>query len=95
MVYKYAYLQVVLELVDDGSGGAEVAELGLDLGELLEGALGFQVVLERGNNVGAAGGLGLKLALDLGLVGQRRRRQAEAGRPPVVRPRFPALAKRG
>jgi len=72
-------LEVILDLVADWPGWAEVSVVGLDLGRLLEAALGFQVVLEGGHDVGAAGGLGLERPLRLSLVGQGGGCQTQAG----------------
>ena len=67
------YLEGVLQLVDDGTRGAQVAILAVHLRELLDATLGLQVVLEWGHDVTARRWLTLELGLGLRLVGQGRR----------------------
>ena len=42
---------MILQLVDDWSGGGEVPEVGLDLCLLVEVALGLEVISHLGHNV--------------------------------------------
>jgi len=60
----------VLQLVDDGTRGAQVAILAMHLRGFLEATLGLQMILERGHDVTAASWLTLELSLGLRLVGQ-------------------------
>jgi hypothetical protein len=91
-ILQLYYLEVVLQLVDNGTGRAEVTVLGLDLGAHMEGSLGFQVVLKGSNDVASSGGHGLVLALVLGLVGYGSGGEAKAGGAAVVRPELAILA---
>jgi len=72
-------LEVVLDFVDDWSGGAEVPVVGLDLGGLFEASLWLQVVLDGGHDVRASGRLGLVGAGSLALGGQGCLGQPKAG----------------
>ena len=64
------HLEMIFELVDDGTGGAEISILALPFGGHFEGALGFQVVLEGSYDVTTSGGQGREFVLGLRFVGQ-------------------------
>lgn len=86
-------LEVILELVDDGSGRAEISVVGLDFGSLFEAALRLQVVLDGSDNVRATGRLGLVRSSRLALIGQWSFSQTQAGRAAEVGPGFTTVAK--
>jgi len=64
-------LQVVLQLVNDGTRRAQVAVLAMDLRGLFESPFGFQMVLQGSHNVAARSWHGFVLHLGLRLVRQR------------------------
>lgn len=78
--------------MDDGPDGAQVAVIGPHFGDLFKSALGLQVVLDGGHDVAPRGRHGLVLELGLGLVRQRRGREAQAGGPAIVGPKLAILA---
>jgi len=71
-------LKVILDLIADWPGRAEVPVVSLRLGGFFEATLGFEVVLQGSHDVGASCGLGLERSLRLGLGGQRSGSQSKA-----------------
>lgn len=87
------WLEGVLQLVDDGSGRAEVAEVGLDLGLVVVASFRLQVVLQRRHDVAPGGRLPLEHGFGLGFGSEGRRGQPQVGRTSESRPRLSVLAE--
>ena len=86
------YLQRILESVQRGAGGREVAVGGGNLRVLAEPALHLEVVRYPGDDVGAGGGERGELGPLLGLGGQAGGAEPEVGGPAVVGARLARLA---